>query len=354
MFVSCSQDSPYDHHPSMSSSGVVPTLQIPKVESLYYPQQAALRCSDPRPLIKEERDEEVLNLSNKTDHHMSSPILTQCLNNVPTSVSESPSNSIKSMQHMKHALLDMKSPNNLIDIHQNISTMFQSYAKSPHPPFSADLSCKLSPKPSNSPSPVQYHQPEKPDEVNVNKRKYEAFVNDVNKDVNSRSTATPLDLYRKESQANNNNSEFYKNYEQFLNNKRTSDLQKEFTSPSSKPEPSASPVNHYFKNYLESMVKAQQQKLPGTPAAPEQFKLAAQQLWLQQLALNQLAATQLPNAVQHQQTAAALQQQQLLYERQLLNSRLNQQAVAGGNATNALHPEEKLYTWTSQLHANQR
>ncbi|KAI5707160.1 hypothetical protein M8J75_015058 [Diaphorina citri] len=377
------KDSPFDHHPTLSSAGIVPTLQIPKLENLYYNQQTPpLRCrsamADPRPLIKEERDEEVLNLSNKTGHHLTSPILTQCLNSTPTPTSHikselSPSNSIKSMQSMKQLM----SPNNLMDSQHNISTMFQSYAKSPHPTFGSDPLCKLSPKPTNSPSPVQYGLTDKHEDVNVNKRKYEAFVNDVNKDITS---STPYDPYKKEVSpvSNNNNSEFYKNYEQFLNNKRSSDMYNTvnkmepkrdsmFNSPSGnqgKIEPAESPVpphhvNNYFKNYLESVVKAQ--KLPGAPNVPggqEQFKLAAQQLWLQQLALNQLAASsmsQLPNAMQQQQqTAAALQQQQLLYERQLLNSRLNQQQGATVPTPGGVHPEEKLYSWTSQLHANQR
>lgn len=343
-------------------------MQIPKVESLYYPH--------PRPLIKEERDEEVLNLSNKTEHHLSSPILTQCLNTVSSKPEVSPGNSLKNMQHMKHSLLDIKSPSNLLDIHHNISSMFQS---PPSSGFSADPTCKVSPKPSNSPSPVQYAHHDKAEDVNVNKRKFDAFVNDVNKEVSS---GSPLDLYRKESpisQANNNNnnnSEFYKNYEQYLNSKRASDVYSKVepkrelysSSPSGQVKADApaptTPMNPYFKNYLESMVKAQ--KLPGAPNTPaagsEQFKLAAQQLWLQQLALNQLAASsmsQLPMQQQtaaamqqqtaaalQQQTAAALQQQQLLYERQLMNSRLNH---PGGG-----HADEKIYTWTSQLHANQR
>ncbi|KAL1461087.1 hypothetical protein WDU94_013018, partial [Cyamophila willieti] len=371
------QDSPFEPHlVTSSASGLVPTLQIPKVENHLYNSyshhQTPLRCSssmgEPHPLIKEERDEEVLNLSNKTpsEHHLTSPILTQCLNSIPgtgLSVNREPSpssSSIKSMQHMKHALLDMKSPNNLIDIHHNISSMFQSYSNRPD-------SCKLSPKPPNSPSPVKYGIGEKPEESNTNKRKYDAFVNDLSKDVTSNS---PYDLYKKDVGnviANNNNSDFYKNYEQFLNSKRTGDLYINSVhnvnkievkrdnmniGSNSNPVETAPAVNHHFKNYLESMVKAQ--KLSTTPGNQEQFKLAAQQLWLQQLALNQLAASsmsQLPNSVQQQQTAAALQQQQLLYERQLLNSRLNQQtgAPSGGVAA-----DEKIYSWTSQLHANQR
>uniref|UniRef100_A0A8D9A0N2 HTH psq-type domain-containing protein n=1 Tax=Cacopsylla melanoneura TaxID=428564 RepID=A0A8D9A0N2_9HEMI len=371
------KDSPFEPHLVTSSAGgLVPTLQIPKVENHLYNSyshhQTPLRCSsgmgEPHPLIKEERDEEVLNLSNKTpsEHHLSSPILTQCLNSMPgaglvINGEPSPSNSsIKSMQHMKHALLDMKSPNNLIDIHQNISSMFQSYSNRPD-------SCKLSPKPRNSPSPVKFGMGDKLEESNANKRKYDAFVNDSAKDVTSNS---PYDLYKKDVGnviVNNNNSEFYKNYEQFLNSKRTGDMyinnvnnvnkidvkrDNMSISSNSNPVEAAPAVNHHFKNYLESMVKAQ--KLSTTPGNQEQFKLAAQQLWLQQLALNQLAASsmsQLPNSLQQQQTAAALQQQQLLYERQLLNSRLNQQTGASPGSVAA---DEKIYSWTSQLHANQR